>query len=218
MSSSGVDRRWRVAAMLTVPRLGRGEGDVLRGDLRPPVEAWGGLAFLVVLDDLALGRPSTLISCSSSRGACAGIQWSCSGHFDWIGCIDGIRCAGCRGAEPHPRVNGSSSVRSTRRVEQVGLLREAIDDDVLGEVVVRADGNPFYVEELVALDPIGRRCRHWSGTSCLLVSLRSMPQPSGSWCLRSCRRNVDLPLLDLVLDLDPATMWHRSGPPLITRS
>jgi DNA-binding CsgD family transcriptional regulator len=91
--------------------------------------------------------------------------------------------------------------------EQVRLLRDSIEDDVIAEVVARADGNPFYVEELIALDS-NRSPLPVSVRDVLLARLAALDAATLR-VLGACAvvgRDVDPRLLQQVVDLDPATM------------
>ena len=92
-------------------------------------------------------------------------------------------------------------------IEQARLLGDPFDDDVLAQIVARADGNPFYVEELVALDS-DRSPLPASVRDVLLARLAALDAATLR-VLGACAvvgRNVSLQLLQLVVDLDPATL------------
>jgi DNA-binding CsgD family transcriptional regulator/tetratricopeptide (TPR) repeat protein len=96
--------------------------------------------------------------------------------------------------------------------QQISELRGTEHDDLVRQIVDRADGNPFYVEELVALDS-GRSALPASVRDVLLARLAALDATTGR-VLAACAvigREVDPELLVRVLDLDAATVIASVG-------
>jgi DNA-binding CsgD family transcriptional regulator/tetratricopeptide (TPR) repeat protein len=91
--------------------------------------------------------------------------------------------------------------------EQIAELGPSIDPDLVGGIVARADGNPFYVEELVALGS-GRKGLPDSVRDVLLARVAAL-EPEAIRVLGACAvvgREADEPLLARVTGLADAAI------------
>ena len=174
------------------------------------VAASGGSPFLVVIDDLHWADQSTLDLVLFLARRLRGHSVVLLGAFrsDELHRRHPLRPVVAELSRGYVRERIELGPLTTEAVvEQVRQLRDSIDDDVLGEVVVRADGNPFYVEELIALES-DRSPLPASVRDVLLARLAALDAATLR-VLGACAvvgRDVDLPLLHQVVDLDPATM------------
>jgi DNA-binding CsgD family transcriptional regulator/tetratricopeptide (TPR) repeat protein len=92
-------------------------------------------------------------------------------------------------------------------LEQIGELRGPSDADVAAAIVERADGNPFYVEELVFIDP-GLNELPATVRDVLLTRLGAL-DPTTVRVLAACAivaREVEIDVLSEILELAPESV------------